>query len=295
MDLSKISRKFPGGIEVENMDAGLLVRQGGEAYVARKWQLSWATEELIETAIGSGLGCMIRDDHPRRNARWPNTRGVVYLAFSTISSDQWALAIDTFNPRRGDYSAAVFNGKYQTQFTDAGISFKFEGRNKGSGHLVVARQDVIQTLQGLAKFDHSVLALNRTTHEGDGFTTEYVLQQQILSKWKQTPWADRYDVVQDGFPVDGGLTSRRIDILARDRTTGDWLVIELKRAEANIAAVHQVSEYMLALGKRDDFSHGRLDGVLVAERVSSAVRGVAANEGVSVYEASWPFTFVQVV
>jgi hypothetical protein len=167
--------------------------------------------------------------------------------------------------------------------------------NKGSGHLVVARHDVIQTLQGLAKFDHSVLVLNRTTHEGDGFTTEYVLQQQILSKWKQTPWADRYDVVQDGFPVDDGLTSRRIDILARDRTTGDWLVIELKRAEANIAAVHQVSEYMLALGKRDDFSHGRLDGVLVAERVSSAVRGVAANEGVSVYEASWPFTFVQMV
>jgi hypothetical protein len=31
--------------------------------------------------------------------------------------------------------------------------------NKGSGHLVVARHDVIQTLQGLAKFDHSVLDL----------------------------------------------------------------------------------------------------------------------------------------
>ena len=294
MNISKPSRKFSGGIEVENMDAGLLVRQGSEAYVARKWQLSWATEELIETAIGSGLGCIIRDDHPRRNARWPNTRGVVYLAFSTISSNQWSLAIDTFNPRRGDYSAAVFNGKYLAQFTDAGIPFKFEGRNKGSGHLVVSRQDVIQTVQALARFDHSVLALNRTTHEGDGFTTEYVLQQIILSKWKQTPWADRYDVIQDEFPVDGGLTSRRIDILARDRATGDWLIIELKRAEANIAAVHQVSEYLLALGKRDDFSHGRLDGVLVAERVSSAVRRIAANEGVSAYEASWPFTFLRV-
>lgn len=37
------------------------------------------------------------------------------------------------------------------------------------------------------------------------------------------------------FPVDGGLTSRRIDILARERTTGDWLIVELKRAEAKSA------------------------------------------------------------
>ncbi|MEG3662778.1 endonuclease NucS domain-containing protein [Celeribacter halophilus] len=294
MESSKLSRKFSDGIEVENMDGGLLVRQGDEAYVARKWQLSLATEELIETAIGSGLGCMIRDDHPRLNSRWPNPRGVVYLAFSTTSSNQWSLAIDTFNPARRDYSAAVFNGKYQTQFVGAGIPFEFESRNKGAGHLVVARQNVIKTLQALSEFDHSVLALNRTTHDGVGFTTEYVLQRQILSNWKQTPWGDRYDVVQDEFPVDGGLTSRRIDILARDRATGDWLIIELKRAEANITAVHQVSEYLLALGKRDDFSHGRLDGVLVAERISPAVRGIAANEGVSAYEASWPFKFVQV-
>jgi hypothetical protein len=294
MEPSNASRKFAGGIEVEDMVDGLLVRQGSEAYVARKWQLSRATEELIETAIGSGLGCMIRDDHPRRNARWPNKRGVVYLAFSPTSGKQWSLAIDTFNPGRGDYNAAVFNGKYQAQFIGAKIPFNFEGRNKGSGHLVVARQHVIPTVQALAEFDHSVLALNRTTHEGEGFTTEYVLQRQILTNWTQTPWAERYDVVQDEFPVDGGLTSRRIDILARDRSTGDWLIIELKRAEASIAAVHQVSEYLLALGKRDDFAHGRLDGVLVAERVSSAVREVAANEGVSVYEASWPFSLARV-
>ncbi|WP_099593021.1 endonuclease NucS domain-containing protein [Paramylibacter kogurei] len=116
----------------------------------------------------------------------------------------------------------------------------------------------------------------------------------MLSNWKQTPWGHRYDVVQDEFPVDGGLTSRRIDILARNRASGDRLIIELKRAEANIAAVHQVSEHLLALGKRDDFAHGRLDGVLVAERISPAVRECAANEGVSAYEANWPFEFIQV-
>jgi hypothetical protein len=294
MGSHNLSRRFAGEIVAENLDDGLLIRQGTEAYVARKWQLSQATEELIETSIASGLGCMIRNDHPRRNARWPNTRGVVYLAFSPTPAEQWSLAIDSFHVGRGDYRHAVFNGKYQAQFISAEIPFNFEGRNKGSGHLVVARQQVIPTIQALANFDHSVLALNRATHEGEGFTTEYVLQRQILTKWAQTPWADRYDVVQDEFPVDGGLTSRRIDILARDRRSGDWLVIELKRAEASIAAVHQVSEYLLALGRRDDFAHGKLDGVLVAERASSFVREVATNEGISVYEASWPFSLQQV-
>lgn len=147
---------------------------------------------------------------------------------------------------------------------------------------------MIPTLTALANFDHSVLALNRATHTGEGFTTEYVLQQQILKNWTDTPWAERYDIVQDEYPVDGGFNSRRIDILARDRQTGDWLIIELKRAEASEAAVNQVTEYLLALGKLDNFASGRLNGVLVAERVPSTIRAIADSEGVEVYEAGWP-------
>lgn len=279
-----VSRGFAGGIEIEALDQGLLVSQHGEAYVARHWQISPATVELIETAIGSGLGCMIRDDHPRRNVRWPNTRGVVYLAFSPSPGGQWSLAIDTYHPGRGDFGFAVFNGKYQAQFVGAGLPFTFERRNKGAGNLIVAREQVIPAIKALlAKFDYAVLALNRSAHEGEGFTTEYVLQRQILTNWSQTPWAERYDVVQDEFPIDGGLNSRRIDILARDRRSGDWLIVELKRAEASIAVVNQVAGYLSALGRRDDFAHGRLDGVLVAERVSPTVRAAADLEGVAVY------------
>lgn len=74
--------EYAGDLEVEEVEQGLLVQQGGQGYVARNWELSAATEELIQAAIAAGLGCMIRADHPRRNARWPNPRGVVYLAFS---------------------------------------------------------------------------------------------------------------------------------------------------------------------------------------------------------------------
>jgi len=272
------------------MEAGLLVQQGSEKYLAKKWRISPATEELIRTAIGAGFGCMIRNDHPLRSSRWPATKGAVYLAFSPTPDDQWSVAIDSFNPVRADYGVAVFNGKYQAQFREAGLPFTFEARNKGSGHLVVARQNVIPTLKALTTFDHSVLALNRATHNGEGFTTEYVLQHKILENWAETPWAARYDVVRSEYPVDGGLTSRRIDILARDRISGDWLIIELKRAEASIAAVQQVVGYLLALGKQEAFDQGRLDGVIVAERIPSDVLVAAENEGVTAYEAKWPFS-----
>lgn len=269
------------------------MRQQDQAYVARGWRLSDPVVVLIEKAVDCGLVCMIRDDHPRRNSRWPNTRGTVYLAFSPSAGQQWSVAIDTFKENRADYGFAVFNGKYHEQFLRHNIPFSFEGRNKTAGHLAVAREQVISVMEALAEFDHSVLALNRSTHAGVGFTTEYVVQREIMQNWHLTPFADRYDIIQDEFPVDGGLTSRRIDILARDRITGDWLVIELKRAEAKIEAVHQVDDYLRALGRRDDFATGKLEGVLIAERIPPIVRRAALNANVTTYEDCWPLKLIR--
>jgi hypothetical protein len=49
-----------------------------------------------------------------------------------------------------------------------------------------------------------------------------------------------------------------------------------------------VADYLLALGQQDGFAHGRLDGLLVAERVPSTVRALAESEGVAAYEIGWP-------
>ncbi|SLN19338.1 hypothetical protein PSA7680_00697 [Pseudoruegeria aquimaris] len=288
-------KSYSNGIHVEEHAHGLLVRQYGEAYVARNWRLTPAVDELISTALACGLDWMIRSDHPLRKARWPNPRGVVYLGFSPSPDLQWSVAIDSFRPARGDYGQAVFNGKYLAQFEAKGIPFVFERRNRTSGHLVVARERVLPTLTEVAGFDHGVLALNRAPRHAKGFTTEYVIQHTLLSGWAQTPWADRYRDVRDEFPVDGGHTSRRIDILARDRHSGDTLVIELKRAEATPDAVRQVAGYLRALGRRDDFANGALSGVLVAERISESARALARAEGIEAYEIAWPMQLTRVV
>lgn len=75
-------QSYSSGILIEEIEGGLLVQQRGEAYVARNWHLTPSVDQLIRTAIASGLDWMIRSDHPLRKARWPNGRGVVYLAFS---------------------------------------------------------------------------------------------------------------------------------------------------------------------------------------------------------------------
>jgi hypothetical protein len=78
---------------LEEIQEGLLVQQGTEAYDARNWCLSAPVIELVEAAMVAGPNWMIRTDHPRRNARWPNRRGVVYLALSpprqSISNGLW--------------------------------------------------------------------------------------------------------------------------------------------------------------------------------------------------------------
>ena len=282
-------------IELSEVDQGILVRQGAEAYVARNWRVTPGVVELLKDTSTAGLECLIRDNHPLRKARWPNPRGVVYLAFSVSTQHQWSIAIDTFKPSTGDFGHAVFNGKYHSQFVDRGLPIKFEGRNKTSGHLVVERQHFDLTLKEVASFDHSVLVLKARERAMSGFATEYDIQHAILSQWHNTPWGNDYVIVQDEYPVDGGLTSRRIDILAQNPSNGDWLVIELKRAEASKAAVDQVVDYLQALARQDRFALGALNGVLLAERISASAKVQATSEAVAAYELAWPFQFNRVV
>lgn len=286
-----MGRKFGFGISLEDTGSGLLVRQYDEAYVARNWRLTPAVIELVETCLESKLNWMIRRDHPRRNSRWPNDRGVVYLAFSPAQDEHWSLAIDTWRSGRGDFDSAVFNGKYRTQFNDLGIPFRFEARNKGAGHLEVTRDRVIPIIRQLAGFDHSVLQMFRQQRDTSGYGTEYDIQRDLLVNWDRTPFSrEGYEIVRDEYPVDGGLTSRRIDILCRHRLSRDWLVIELKRAEANEAAVAQVAGYLRSLGQKDDFSFDRVEGCLIAERLSERTVSSCAVEGIRAYEVSWPLS-----
>jgi hypothetical protein len=286
--------EFAHGISLEDVDGGMLVRQYNDAYLARKWKPTPAVAVLVVTALDNGLRWMIREGHPQAHARWPAGQGRVYIAFSPTREDHWSMAIDRFNPKSGTFGAAVFNGKYHHQFVQNDVPFEFEKRNVGAGHMVVQREQVLPTLTLLGSLDHEVLYLRRTESSSHGFVTEYDIQRALMFQWASTPFATAHTLVTDEFPVDGGLHSRRIDILARTRSGGGHLVIEVKRAEASLEALRQIEDYLSALRRRDDFAFGPLRGALVAERIPLAVREAAGRIDVEAYEASYPLSLQRV-
>ena len=286
--------KFENGIELKDLNGGVLVKQFGDAYLARKWRLTDQTIQLVQTAIKSDLRWMIRVGHPQARALWPSGRGTVYLAFSPTRENQWSMAIDRFSESSGDYGAAVFNGKYHSQFVQHEVAFEFEKRNRSAGHMVVAREYVLSTLRLLCNLDHRVLYLHRSDRTVEGFATEYDIQRALLFDWDSTVFSDRYAIITDEFPVDLGQNPRRVDILCKDRNSGGRLVIEIKRAEANLDAVRQIEVYLHALRRREDFCDMTVTGALVAERIPLAVRQEAKRSGISAYEVSYPLEFERV-
>lgn len=59
-------------------------------------------------------------------------------------------------------------------------------------------------------------------------------------------------------------------------------------------AVRQIEGYLLALGQQDKFAFGKLEGVLIAERISAAVSDAALHAGITAYEIEWPMTLRRV-
>jgi hypothetical protein len=285
---------FENGIELSDAEEGVLVRQYADAYVARGWRMAPATTLLVETAIASGLRWMIRHGHPQAHARWPSRKGRVYLAFSPTRDGHWALAIDTFDEKRMDFTFAAFNGKYHQQFVDRGVRFDFERRNRSAGHMIVTRADVFPIIRMMPTFDHSVLTLGRNAARTDAFVTEYDIQRALLFGWTRTPFGAAARIIGDEVPIDAGANPRRIDILARQGVSGPWLVIEVKRAEARVSAVQQIREYLTALAFRDDPLPGAIQGILVAERIPDPVRYAAREADIPAYEISFPLTLRRV-
>jgi RecB family endonuclease NucS len=70
---------------------------------------------------------------------------------------------------------------------------------------------------------------------------ERYLEDLLIQDWDCLPWAIELEYLDR--QVECG-TLGRIDILARDRNTGDYVVIELKRDQSDDEVIGQCSRYM---------------------------------------------------
>ena len=87
------------------------------------------------------------------------------------------------------------------------------------------------------------------------------------------------------------MNPRRIDILARDNATQDYILLEIKRAEASLEAIEQLLGYMLGLSKREEYSQNQMYGVLIVERIPNEVLKEAKEALISTFEIDYPITF----
>jgi len=104
-------------------------------------------------------------------------------------------------------------------------------------------------------------------------TLEQYLEDLLVEQWDTLPWGEEFEYLDR--QVDCGRLGT-LDILARDRSNGDYVVIELKRDQGDDQVVGQVSRYMGWIKKeRADHQRVTVRGIIVAheatERLRSAV------------------------
>jgi hypothetical protein len=97
------------------------------------------------------------------------------------------------------------------------------------------------------------------------FYMEKQLEDFIIRNWDETEFGEKYDLIFQ----DGELKSQQyatsigpIDILAKDKNTGSYVVIELKRDQTSDDTVGQVARYMGWV--KEELNDPNVRGIIVA-------------------------------
>jgi hypothetical protein len=224
---------------------GLMVSQGGDSYLARKWRLSTDLVCLVDAALDVGFACAIRHNHPRPHNRLP--KGVEYLGFSRVPSERWVFVVDQFSclgrgPRERILKV-TFEQAYRATIERAGIPF--EPEPAGGQNLFVPYANAIGAIEACAKDVEFVEENLGTRHWEDtkariGFITESILESFLRKHWDHLPIADEIELLDHQVPVEGGY----IDLLGRNRVSGSLVVIELKRNRVGPEVLDQLARYV---------------------------------------------------
>jgi hypothetical protein len=97
------------------------------------------------------------------------------------------------------------------------------------------------------------------------FSLEKYLQEFIVSNWNKTPLAKTLDlyIEDEEEAVEFNTGVGEIDILARDRITGDWVVIELKKGHESDRVVGQLLRYMGWIRKHKAGAGQTVRGIII--------------------------------
>lgn len=125
-------------------------------------------------------------------------------------------------------------------------------------------------------------------------TLEQYLEDLLAEQWETLPWAAELEYIDR--QVECG-TLGTLDILARDRNTGDYVVIELKRNQGDDEVVGQLSRYMGWIKQhRADHESVGVRGIIVAHEATERLRSaVLPHPHISLYTYTFSVVVASVV
>lgn len=113
-------------------------------------------------------------------------------------------------------------------------------------------------------------------------TLEQYLEDLLVEQWGTLPWAVELEFLERQLECG---TLGRLDILGRNRTSREYVVIELKRDQGDDEVVGQVSRYMGWIKQyRADHEGVGVRGVIVAHEATERLRSaVLPHPNISLY------------
>lgn len=148
-------------------------------------------------------------------------------------------------PRYGD--SFVFKA-YRLSFAKHSDNFGFEYVEGGG---VASDKDLEADLETLLEYYRKAVSKeirNESSPVSQGrFYLEKQLEDFIIANWEHTELGKKYNlIIEEGEPISQQYRTEvgPIDILAKDKKTGSYVVIELKRNQTSDDTIGQLARYM---------------------------------------------------
>jgi Endonuclease NucS len=128
------------------------------------------------------------------------------------------------------------------------------------------------------------------------FSLEKYLQEFIVSNWSKTPLAKKLELYKEDEEeaVEFKTGVGEIDILARDRSTGDWVVIELKKGQESDKVVGQVLRYMGWILNHKAGAGEKVRGIIITGMPDDRIKyAVSASHGIEFFTYRVSFDLVE--
>jgi hypothetical protein len=139
--------------------------------------------------------------------------------------------------------------------------------------------------------------LSAAIEDNASFSLEKYLQEFIVSNWDKTPLGKTLDIyVEDeekAVEFNTGVVGE-IDILARDRVKGDWVVIELKKGRTDDAVVGQTLRYMGWIRKHKAATGEKVRGIIITGDTSDKIKyALYASDGIEFFNYKVNFDLIK--